>query len=61
MYHSFNKGKLAVAFVIITGAEGKPVFAAPIDLTISCEEYRAGDGCCADFNLVEMPWVLDLT
>lgn len=46
---------------MIIGAEGKLVFAAPIDPIASCEEYGVGDRCCAVSNLVEMPWLLDLT
>lgn len=60
-HRGFNKSKLAVVFLVITGAEGKPIFAVSICLIIPCEGYGAGDGCCADFGLVEMPRLLDLT
>lgn len=41
---------LSLSFLIITGAEGKAVFAIPVD------QGR----CCADFSLVEMLWLLYL-
>lgn len=37
------------------------MFAMPIDPNGSCEEGSVGDGRWADSNLVEIPWLLDLT